>query len=218
MNRPDPGTYRTTREMPVSRWTYATCGEVRHDWNNSLQGSPDRVVSNMFSALARQEEFPTFLRNEGQATRVVAVTMDAIVGRLQRIVLDLWGIPTDRQRIVYPGTLRALQVHDALGHYNITRDATLYVFPKARGGMNSSTAHQHWHILAARDPSTGPGFMQHLTPKRTNPLHAVGLPPGHQEGRGEAAPSDFVPLCWGPFLIFCSPRLALGIPENAGVT
>ena len=85
-----------------------------------VRESPDRVVRNVFSAVPRQDEFPIFVRTEGQATEVVAITMDTTVGHLQRIVLDLWGIPTYRQRIVYPGTLRALQVHDALGHYNIT--------------------------------------------------------------------------------------------------
>ena len=161
----------------MSRWTCATCGEVRRTWNKSPRESADRVVRNVFSAVARQDEFPIFLRTEGQATQVVVITMDTTLGHLQRIVLDLWGIPTDRQRIVNPSTLRALQVHDALGHYNITKDATLYVFPRAQGGMNASTAHQHWHMLTARDPSTGPGFMQHVTPKRANPLHAMGSPP-----------------------------------------
>ena len=142
-----------------------------------VQESPHRVVRNVFSAVACQDEFSITLRTEGQATRVVVVTMDTNVGHLQTIVLDLWGIPIDRQRIVYPGTLRALQVHDALGHHKRTKDATLYVFPRPRGGMNTSTAHQHWHMLAARDSSTGPSFMQHLPPKRANPLHAMGSPP-----------------------------------------
>ena len=127
------------------------CGQVRSTGNVALQKESDHEV-------ARQEEFPIFLRTNGQPTQVVTVTRDSTIGHLQGVAFDIWGIPTDQQHIVYPGTLRALQVYDTLGQYNISKDATLYVFPRACGGMQ--------------------GFMQHLTPKRATPLHTMGtLPP-----------------------------------------
>ena len=48
-------------------------------------------------------------------------------------------------------------MYDTLRQYNISKDATFYVFPRAHGGMH--------------------GFMQHMTPKRATPLHTIGTPP-----------------------------------------
>ena len=51
--------------------------------------------------------------------------------------MAVWGIPVDMQRIVYPGSLRSLQPKDVLSQHGITKDATLYVVPRARGGMDT---------------------------------------------------------------------------------
>ena len=75
----------------------------------------------------------------------------------------------------------------------------------ARGvhrGFMLSEASIHW----------GPLYGSPRVTQRFGPLLDNG------RGRGEAATSHFVPLCLGPLLIFCSSRLALGIPENVGVT
>ena len=49
----------------------------------------------------------------------------------------VWGILVDMQRIVYPGYLRSLQPNDVLSQHGKPKDATLYVVPRARGGMDT---------------------------------------------------------------------------------
>ena len=94
---------------------------------------------------------------------VTSVTETDTVATVQDIVTAVWGIPVDMQRIVYPGSLRSLQPNDVLSQYGITKDATLCVFPRARGGMDTGD-----EIVA--------------TPTKNVPAPHHTVPPPHRHG------------------------------------
>ena len=114
-------------------------GSVRsaEDMEPSTTSDPTEEKQQPLERTGTPRKYAIFLRTEGKNLHVTYVTEADTVATVQDTVTGVWGIPVDMQHIVYPGNLRSLQPKDVLSQHGITKDATLYVVLRARGGMDT---------------------------------------------------------------------------------
>ena len=84
--------------------------------------------------LEKDTTFQIFISTLTGKTVTIVVRKDDSVKNLKEKVQDREGIPSDQQRIVYAG--KELLDHKTLSDYDISKDATLHLVLRLRGGYH----------------------------------------------------------------------------------